>query len=184
MIDERLTWTSYECPVGPLMVVGSPRGIRNIYFPGERPRLAESARGPLTAVVDQLDAYFAGERRVFDLDLDMHGPPLQRLIWEQLLEIPYGSTASYGEVAGRIDESHYPDGLEPYKRARLVGAAVGRNPIPIVVPCHRVIGADGSLTGFRGGLERKRALLELEGWSGAPEPAARPSPADRQLPLL
>jgi methylated-DNA-[protein]-cysteine S-methyltransferase len=184
MSGGRLNWTTYECPVGPLMLVAGPRGIRNIYFPGEPPRLAESARGPLPEVVEQLDAYFAGERRGFDLALDMHGPPLQKLIWEQLLEIPYGSTASYGEVAGRIDESHYPDGLEPYKRARLVGAAVGRNPIPIVVACHRVIGADGSLTGFRGGLERKRVLLELEGWSGAPEPVARPGPADQQLPLL
>jgi methylated-DNA-[protein]-cysteine S-methyltransferase len=135
-------------------------------------------------VADQLDGYFAGERRAFDLDLDVRGTPLQKLIWGQLLEIPYGSTASYGQVAGRIDESHYPDDLEPYKRARLVGATVGRNPIPIVVACHRVIGADGSLTGFRGGLERKRALLELEGWSGTPEPAAKPNPSDRQLPLL
>jgi methylated-DNA-[protein]-cysteine S-methyltransferase len=183
MTEERLTWTIYESPVGPLTVVAGPRGIRNIYFPDGPPRLAASARGPLPEVVDQLDAYFAGERRVFDLDLDPRGAPLQKLVWEQLLEIPYGSTVSYGEVAGRIDESHYPEGLEPYKRARLVGAAIGRNPIPIVVACHRVIGADGSLTGFRGGLERKQVLLELEGRSGAPEPAARSSPAD-QLPLL
>jgi len=184
MSDERLTWMTYECPVGPLMVVAGPQGIRSIYFPGEPPRLSESTRQPLPEVVDQLDAYFAGERRVFELDLDPRGAPLQKLVWEQLLEIPYGSTASYGEVAGRIDESHYPEGLEPYKRARLVGAAVGRNPIPIVVACHRVIGADGSLTGFRGGLERKQLLLELEGWSGAREPAAKPSPTDQQLPLL
>jgi methylated-DNA-[protein]-cysteine S-methyltransferase len=182
--EERLTWTIYESPVGPLTVVAGSQGIRNIYFADEPPRLAESARGPLVEVADQLDAYFAGERQAFDLDLDMRGAPLQKLIWEQLLEIPYGSTASYGQVAGRIEESHYPDDLEPYKRARLVGATVGRNPLPIVVACHRVIGADGSLTGFRGGLERKRVLLELEGWSGTPERAAKPSPADQQLPLL
>ncbi|HET9164175.1 MAG TPA: methylated-DNA--[protein]-cysteine S-methyltransferase [Solirubrobacterales bacterium] len=111
----------------------------------------------------QLDAYFAGELRAFDLDLELRGDPFQRLVWERLLEIPFGETTSYGELARSIDASAYPAGLEPYRRPRLVGATLGRNPIPVVVPCHRVIGADGSLTGFGGGLERKRALLELEG---------------------
>ena len=114
-------------------------------------------------VVDQLNAYFAGERQAFELDLDLRGNPLQRAVWDQLLEIPYGATTTYGEVAGRIDEALYDADLEPYKRPRVVGAAIGRNPIPVVVACHRVIGADGSLTGYFGGLERKRTLLDLEG---------------------
>jgi methylated-DNA-[protein]-cysteine S-methyltransferase len=119
----------------------------------------------MTEAVDQLDAYFAGELQVFDLELDLRGNPLQCEVWQRLLEIPYGTTTTYGEVAARIPESLYDPGLEPYKRARVVGAAIGRNPIPIVVACHRVIGADGSLTGYYGGLERKRALLDLEGAS-------------------
>jgi methylated-DNA-[protein]-cysteine S-methyltransferase len=173
-------FSTYESPHGPLTVVAGARGIRSIHFPGETPRLAEDARRPMPAVAEQLDAYFAGERVAFDLELDPHGAPLQKLVWEQLLEIPYGATTSYGEVAGRIDASHYPEDLEPYLRPRLVGAAIGRNPIPIVIACHRVIGADGSLTGFRGGLALKRSLLELEGWSDGPQA----SPADPQLPLL
>jgi methylated-DNA-[protein]-cysteine S-methyltransferase len=110
----------------------------------------------------QLEEYFAGERRRFDVDLDLRGTPLQLLVWERLREIPYGSTVSYGELAGRVDATAFPVGLEPWERVRAVAAEVGRTPTPIVVPCHRVIGADGSLTGYGGGLERKRALLDLE----------------------
>jgi methylated-DNA-[protein]-cysteine S-methyltransferase len=113
-------------------------------------------------VVDQLEAYFAGESRAFDLALDLQGTPQQKAVWKELLEIPYGTTTSYGELAGRIDESLNRFDVEPYRRARAVGAANGRNPVPIVVPCHRVIGADGSLTGYGGGLQRKQALLDLE----------------------
>lgn len=134
-------------------------------------------------VAGQLDAYFAGERRVFELDLDLRGNPLQRAVWEQLLEIPYGETTTYGQMAKRIDEALYDPELEPYRRPRVVGAAIGRNPISVVVPCHRVIGADGSLTGYFGGLERKKVLLELEGVAlpgGAPDPVA---PKD-QLAML
>lgn len=134
-------------------------------------------------VVDQLEAYFAGERKAFELDLDLRGTPLQRLVWEQLLEIPYGTTTTYGDLAGRIDESFYPDGLEPYKRVRLVGAAIGRTPTPILVPCHRVIGADGSLTGYGGGLRRKQALLDLESRGVAGRPS-EPSWANRQQAML
>ena len=130
-------------------------------------------------VVDQLDAYFAGERKTFDLDLDLRGTPLQKLVWERLLEIPYGATTTYGNLAKRIDDSLYPDGVEPHERARLVGATVGRTPTPILVPCHRVIGADGSLTGYGGGLQRKQALLDLE--SGG---AAEHAPEPRQLAML
>jgi methylated-DNA-[protein]-cysteine S-methyltransferase len=114
-------------------------------------------------VEEQLAAYFAGERREFDLRLDMGcGTPLEREVWRRLLEVPYGETISYGELAGRIDPELFDADVEPWRRARVVGAANGRNPISIVVPCHRVIGADGSLVGYGGGLERKRALLDLE----------------------
>ena len=155
-------WTVYESPLGPLTLIAGPAGLRNVLFPGRSPRLEEGARAPLSAVTAQLDRYFDGELVGFDIELDLRGGSLERIVWGLLLEIPYGQTTSYGELAGRIDPGAYPDGLEPYKRARLVGAAVGRTPTPIVVPCHRVIGADGSLTGYGGGLDRKRALLDLE----------------------
>ncbi len=155
-------WNVYEGPLGPLTLIAGPAGLRGVHFPGRSPRLDEGARIELPEVTDQLDRYFAGDLRGFDLELDLRGRPLQRIVWGLLLEIPYGATVSYGELAGRIEPSAYPDGLEPYKRARLVGSAVGRTPTPIVVPCHRVIGADGSLTGYGGGLQRKQALLDLE----------------------
>ena len=178
-----MTWTTYESPLGPLTLIAGPSGITNVHFPGRSPRLDEAARRPMPEAVDQLEAYFAGEHRAFELDLDLHGLPLQQAVWEQLLEIPYGTTTTYGELARRIDASHYPAGLEPYKRVRLAAAAVGRTPTPILVPCHRVIGADGSLTGYLGGLQRKQALLDLEGWSAAGQ-APDPSWAARQLPML
>jgi methylated-DNA-[protein]-cysteine S-methyltransferase len=177
------SWTVYESPIGPLTVVAGPRGITNIHFPGSSPRLAEAARRPMPEAAGQLEAYFAGDRRVFDLDLDLRGNPLQSAVWRRLLEIPYGTTTTYGEVAGRIDESLYDPDLEPYKRARVVGAAIGRNPVPVVVACHRVIGADGSLTGYYGGLERKRLLLDLEGCA-VPGRAPEPGRASAQLALL
>jgi methylated-DNA-[protein]-cysteine S-methyltransferase len=158
----RLAWTIYESPLGPLTVLATPTGIRSVCFPGHAPRLQGSGRRRMPAVVDQLGAYFAGERQGFELDLDLRGDPLQMLVWAQLREIPYGTTTTYGELAGRIEASRYPDGLEPYRRVRLAAAAIGRTPTPILVPCHRVIGADGSLTGYGGGLGRKRALLDLE----------------------
>ncbi len=182
MSDSQLTWTIYESPLGPLTVIAGTAGVRNVCFPGRAPRLGANAHRPMPEAVGQLAAYFAGERRAFELGLDLRGTPLQRLVWEQLLEIPYGKTLSYGELAGRIEESAYPDGLEHYKRARLVGATVGRTPTPILVPCHRVVGADGSLTGYGGGLQRKRALLDLE--SGAAEGRARGHWENVQLTML
>ena len=163
-------WTILESPIGPLTVVAGPGGITHIHFDGHAPRLDAAARRPLQPTVEQLGAYFAGERRVFELDLDPHGTPLQEAVWRQLVEIPYGETTTYGEVARRVDESLYEPGLEPYRRPRVVGGAIGSNPLPVVVPCHRVIGADGSLTGYFGGLERKRLLLDLES-GGAPDAA-------------
>jgi len=173
------SWIVHESPLGPLSVVAGPAGIRSVWFPGEAPPLDPTAARPMPEVAAQLDAYFAAELRAFDLQLELCGDPFQRLVWERLLEIPFGETTSYGELARGIDESVYPAGLEPYRRPRLVGATLGRNPIPILVPCHRVIGADGSLTGFGGGLDRKRALLELEGWR-----PRRSGTEDSQLALL
>ena len=180
---ERLTWTIYDSPVGPLTLVAGPEGIRNIHFPGLTAPPAAAARSPMPALVDQLEAYFAGDLRAFEVDLDVRGNPLQLLVWRQLLEIPYGVTTTYGELAGRIDGDAYPDGLEPYKRARVVGAALRRQPVPVVIPCHRVIGAAGSGVGFGGGLERKRKLLELEGVVLG-ERAPRSAPDNLQLGLL
>ncbi len=183
MNGDRLAWTIYESPLGPLTVVAGPGGVRNVHFPGRSPRVQESAQRRLPAVTDQLEGYFAGEREAFELDLDLRGSPLQKLVWEQLSEIPYGATTTYGELAARIDESAFPPGFEPYKRVRLVGAAIGRTPTPILVPCHRVIGADGSLTGYGGGLQRKQALLDLER-RGAAGQAPEPGWANRQTSIL
>ncbi|HEY6550551.1 MAG TPA: methylated-DNA--[protein]-cysteine S-methyltransferase [Solirubrobacterales bacterium] len=174
-------WTICESPIGPLAVVAGPKGITSIHFDGHVPRLSDAARVPLPEVVDQLDAYFAGERQAFEVDLDLRGTPLQCAVWSLLLEIPYGATTTYGEVAGRIDGALYDPELEPYKRPRVVGAAIGRNPVPVVVACHRVIGADGSLTGYYGGLERKRLLLDLESGVGGED--SNPAQANLQLSL-
>jgi methylated-DNA-[protein]-cysteine S-methyltransferase len=182
MSSDQLAWTIYESPLGQLTVITGPTGVRNLHFPGHSSRLKQGERRPMPELVNQLDAYFAGERKAFELDLDLRGAPLQKVVWERLLEIPYGTTTTYGDLARRIDESLYPDELEPYERARLVGAAIGRTPTPILVPCHRVIGADGSLTGYGGGLQRKRALLDLEN-RGATGRALEPKWANRQLTM-
>jgi methylated-DNA-[protein]-cysteine S-methyltransferase len=155
-------WTAYESPLGRLTIVLSPGGaLRGIHFPGG-PELPEADARAMPRVTAQLDQYFAAERRRFELDVELAGTRFQTAVWERLREIPYGSTAGYGEIADDLGEAAFPAGLEPHERARAVGAEVGRTPVPIVIPCHRVIGADGSLTGYGGGLERKRALLDLE----------------------
>ncbi len=155
-------WTICESPIGALTVVAAAKGITHIYFAGTAPQLPEGARGPLPDVAGQLEAYFAGERQAFELDLNLRGTPFQRGVWRRLLEIPYGATSTYGQIAAGVEASLYGPDLEPYERPRVVGTAIGRNPVPVVVPCHRVIGADGSLTGYYGGLERKKTLLDLE----------------------
>jgi methylated-DNA-[protein]-cysteine S-methyltransferase len=183
MSSEQLTWTAYESPLGRLTLIASPAGIREVRFPGRSGRLAKAAHRRMPQAEGQLTSYFAGERRDFELELDLRGAALQRLVWEQLMRIPYGATTTYGELAQRVDASVYPDGLATYKRARLIGAAVGRTPTPILLPCHRVIGADGSLTGYGGGLPRKQALLDLEGGRTAAK-THPPNLANRQLALL
>jgi methylated-DNA-[protein]-cysteine S-methyltransferase len=171
------SWTTCESPIGALTVVAGPRGVTAIHFEGHAPRLPAEERQPLEDAAGQLAAYFGGERRAFELELDPRGTPLQLAVWRRLLQIPYGETTTYGEVAAAVDASLYPSGVEEYERPRAVGAAIGSNPLPVVVPCHRVIGADGSLTGYFGGLERKRILLDLEsgseaGWAPAPSRAS------------
>ena len=143
-----------DSPIGPLGLVASESGLQAVLFDGGGIR-AEGRSRVLDETARQLDAYFDGELVTFDLPLELHGTDFQRGCWLALATIPYGQTVSYGEQARRL-------GLGS-DRARAVGAANGQNPLPIVLPCHRVIGADGSLTGFGGGLHVKRFLLEHEG---------------------
>jgi methylated-DNA-[protein]-cysteine S-methyltransferase len=146
--------TVVDSPIGPLGLVAADGALRSVLFDGRRIRARD--RSPvLTEAALQLDAYFGGELVSFDLPLELIGTPFQRRCWQALASIPYGQTVSYGEQARRL-------GLGS-DAARAVGAANGRNPLPIVLPCHRVLGADGSLTGFGGGLDVKRFLLEHEG---------------------
>jgi len=146
--------TALDSPIGPLGLVASDTGLQGVLFDcrgirpeGRSPVLAEAAR--------QLESYFDGDLVTFDLPLELHGTEFQRSCWLALATIPYGQTVSYGEQARRLGLGN--------DAARAVGAANGQNPLPLVLPCHRVIGADGSLTGFGGGLDVKRFLLEHEG---------------------
>jgi len=161
-----MNFTIYESPIGALTLIAGPSGLRGLHFPGRGPskREADQAHSNpvLEVATEQLDAYFAGERRHFELELELVGTMFQRRVWAALREIPYGSTTTYGTLAHEIG---HQDGREDFN-ARAVGAAVGRTPVPIIVPCHRVIGSDGSLTGYGGGLHRKRALLDFEGGGG------------------
>lgn len=153
-----LLTTVHHSPLGPLRLVASARGLRGLYFQQHRHAPAvDPAWVPDAAafapVTSQLDAYFAGERRTFDLALDPLGTAWQQRVWDALAEIPYGVTVSYGQLAARLGAP---------RASRAVGLANGRNPISIVVPCHRVVGADGRLTGYGGGLARKQHLLGIE----------------------
>lgn len=148
----------FDTPIGRLLLAGDDAGLRHIDFEhGRYPTSIgddwERRPSAFGAVRAQLAAYFAGRLTEFDLPLAPRGTAFQLAVWQQLRAIPYGATTSYGEIARRL-------GVESASRA--VGAANGRNPLPIVVPCHRVIGADGSLTGFGGGLPLKKRLLALE----------------------
>lgn len=154
------TCTTIDSPVGPLLVAAGDDGVRTIEFHQARHPVKrgadwrEGSHPLIDRVRRQLDEYFAGRRTAFDLPLSPRGTEFQRLVWQTLASIPYGQTVSYAQLAVRVGR---PTAM------RAVGAANGRNPLPIVLPCHRVIGADGSLTGFGGGLPTKRFLLELEG---------------------
>jgi methylated-DNA-[protein]-cysteine S-methyltransferase len=153
----------YESPIGPLEIsVGEDGRLRRIRFPNEERRAGEGSPGRIGPVAAQLDEYFGGTRERFDLKVELTGTPLQLAVWSRLRQIPYGETVSYGALTADLDPAVFPADLEPYLRVRAVGTEIGRTPVPIVVPCHRVIGSDGSLTGYGGGLHRKRALLDLE----------------------
>lgn len=157
-------WHEFHSPIGKLLFAGDGARLRQVCFQaGPRPMRPHQdwteSRAPFEAAITQLEEYFAGRRHEFDLPLAPVGTDFQRRVWSTLRTIPYGSTISYGELARRIGSP---------RASRAVGLANGANPIPIIVPCHRVIGANGSLTGFGGGLPIKRALLSLEG-SIAPE---------------
>ena len=161
-------FTYFGSPIGALLLVGEKTGadgsvaLRGLYMeehrhgPAVDPSWVEDA-APFAEVERQLGEYFAGARTTFDLPLAPRGTPFQLAVWEQLRLIPRGGTTTYGEIAARVGRP---------AASRAVGAAVGRNPISIVVPCHRVVGSSGSLTGFAGGLDRKRTLLGIEGVSG------------------
>jgi methylated-DNA-[protein]-cysteine S-methyltransferase len=150
--------TIVDSPVGALTLVGEDGVLTGLYMENQRHRPAEERfgdadSGRFGAVIEQLEAYFAGELDTFDLPLALHGTDFQRTVWSALLEIPYGETVSYGELAERIGKP---------SAARAVGLANGKNPIGIIVPCHRVVGAGGGLTGYGGGLDRKQFLLAFE----------------------
>ncbi|MFI1564759.1 methylated-DNA--[protein]-cysteine S-methyltransferase [Streptomyces sp. NPDC020490] len=150
--------TVTDSPCGPLTLVAEDGVLCGLYMTEQRHRPPEETFGPrddtlFRAAEEQLEAYFAGELKEFSLELRMNGTPFQRRVWDGLREIPYGETRSYGELA---------QALGAPGAARAVGLANGRNPVGIIVPCHRVVGANGSLTGYGGGLDRKRRLLDFE----------------------
>lgn len=162
------THTTIDSPCGALTLVTADGVLSGLYFPGHwyppgRDTLGSSSERGFERAEAQLAEYFAGERIAFDLPTRLAGSDFQRRVWELIDRIPYGETTTYGEMAAELGDPTL---------AREVGAAVGRNPLSVIVPCHRVVGKDGRLTGYAGGLERKRFLLELE----APAAAAAATP--------
>ena len=159
--------TSIDSPIGPLTLTAVDGVLTRVHMHDQRhaPQAPEPCHGDSTAfegIVAQLEAYFAGTLTAFDVQLALEGTDFQRHVWDRLREIPYGETISYGELARRVGR---PGAY------RAVGLANGRNPVALIVPCHRVIGADGSLTGYGGGLARKRWLLEHEAAHVSSQPA-------------
>ncbi|MFJ6466741.1 methylated-DNA--[protein]-cysteine S-methyltransferase [Streptomyces sp. NPDC091387] len=150
--------TVTDSPYGPLTLVATDGVLAGLYMTAQRHRppeetFGEPDPGPFGEAIRQLDAYFAGELREFDLPLALDGTPFQRTVWAELQRIPYGETRSYGELAEILGKPG---------ASRAVGLANGKNPVGVIVPCHRVIGASGSLTGYGGGLDRKQRLLAFE----------------------
>jgi len=149
-------WTS---PIGPMLLTATPRGLSGLWFDAQRhhPGLIDAPVCPndpfIAQAIDELDGYFAGRRAHFDVPLDLHGTPFQQAVWQALLAIGRGATLSYGRIAHTLGRP---------AAVRAAGAAIGRNPVSVIVPCHRVVGHDGRLTGYAGGLDRKAALLALE----------------------
>jgi methylated-DNA-[protein]-cysteine S-methyltransferase len=161
------THTTIDAPIGPLTLVALDGVLSGVYFPGhwtrpDRSKFGERVTSGFEDAEQQLDEYFAAERRTFTVPTVRAGDGFQRSVWDLLTAIPYGRTTTYGELARELGDATL---------ARAVGRAVGHNPLSVIVPCHRVVGRDGGLTGYAGGLERKRFLLELEAAIPAqPEP--------------
>jgi methylated-DNA-[protein]-cysteine S-methyltransferase len=148
-------YTTIPSPIGDLLLTSDGRSLTGLHMsPFDPPLEGQRDEGPFEGVIDQLDEYFSGGRKSFDVSLNASGTSFQLNVWEALREIPYGETISYGELAKWIGNP---------RAVRAVGRANGANPIAVVVPCHRVIGANGTLTGYGGGLDRKAKLLALEG---------------------
>ena len=157
-LKNKIYFTDFLSPIGPLHLRGTEAALTALFMENHRhqpalPPHAVNDHAPFREVRRELEEYFAAERREFSLSFKTMGTPFQERIWSALCSVPYGETISYGELARRIGHP---------RAVRAVGMANGRNPVSIVVPCHRVIGATGSLTGYGGGLERKRFLLALE----------------------
>jgi methylated-DNA-[protein]-cysteine S-methyltransferase len=155
---EDVVYTQMESPIGPLLLAGNDKGLQEILFVNGRHSASPNPswrrdNKALRETIRQLNAYFAGDLETFDLQLSPKGTEFQLLVWKRLYEIPYGETISYGQLADRIGNP---------KACRAVGLANGSNPIPIIIPCHRVIGSNGKLTGYGGGLPIKEKLLALE----------------------
>jgi methylated-DNA-[protein]-cysteine S-methyltransferase len=153
-----MNYSYLKSPVGDLLLVGDGSGLKQIHFVNGRHAVGPDSawkenRSPFKTVTSQLQAYFAGELEDFDLPLAPDGTPFQLKVWKRLCDIPYGETMSYGELAKKIGNPN---------ASRAVGLANGSNPIPIIIPCHRVIGSNGKLTGYGGGLPIKEKLLALE----------------------
>ena len=154
-----LAYDNYESPQGRILITATPRGLAGVYFKGQKyfPKQRDWRRDLRHPVLRkarrELEEYFAGRRTRFDVPLDAQGTEFQRKVWKAIAKVGFGKTLSYGVLAKRAG---HPGS------ARAAGAATGRNPVSIIVPCHRIMGADGSLTGYAGGLGRKRALLALE----------------------
>jgi methylated-DNA-[protein]-cysteine S-methyltransferase len=159
-----LAYDEYRSPQGTMLLAATPKGLAGVYFKGQkhfpkRPDWQRDARHPLLRRAKrELAEYFAGRRKRFTVALDPQGTPFQRSVWRQIARVGYGDTLTYGELARRAGRPG---------SARAAGAATGRNPIGVIVPCHRILGSDGSLTGYAGGIVRKRALLTLEGGTSA-----------------
>ena len=159
-----IAWTTMKSPVGTITLVADEEGLRGLWLSGrERSMAGKRDNARLAPVRAQLEEYFTGERTDFDVPLSMHGTSVQLTVWDALRKIPYGETASYGEIAANIGQPG---------AARAVGSANGRNPVAIIVPCHRVIASGGKLGGYGGGLDRKQFLLDLE--RGSVRAEARP----------
>jgi methylated-DNA-[protein]-cysteine S-methyltransferase len=151
-------YTTMNSPIGELLLLGDGDALRGLYMQAGKNPIRINPQWvrddeAFAEIRGQLEQYFAGERTTFDIPMHLEGTAFQRTVWHELTQIPYGETISYGELAKRIGR---PD------RARAVGTANGQNPIAVIVPCHRVIGANGKLVGYGGGLDNKRRLLELE----------------------